>query len=150
MPVISERGLVGHILTVGANWSKVLLIIDPSSSVAAMTQSERAPGVVSGRLGQDLEMEYIPHRERVTVGDIVLTSGMGGRYPPGLVVGQITEVQRRDVDAFQQATVRPSVSFGKLETVLVLTSFDPLDVEAALNGQATPEPAETETVPPAP
>ena len=53
MPVISERGLVGHILGVGTNWSKVLLIIDPSSSVAAMTQSERAPGVVSGRLGRD-------------------------------------------------------------------------------------------------
>lgn len=143
MPVISESGLVGHILAVGANWSKVLLIIDPSSSVAAMTQSERAPGVVSGRLGQDLQMEYIPQQDRVTVGDVVLTSGMGGRYPPNLVVGQIIESVQRDVDAFQEATVRPSVSFGKLETVLVLTGYQPLDVEGVLQGEATAEPAAT-------
>ena len=145
MPVINESGLVGHILAVGANWSKVLLIIDPSSSVAAMTQSERAPGVVSGRLGHDLRMEYIPQQDRVTVGDVVLTSGMGGRYPPSLVIGQITELVQRDVDAFQAATVHPSVSFDKLETVLVLTGFVPLDVEGALEGEATVEPVATTT-----
>jgi rod shape-determining protein MreC len=141
MPVISERGLVGHVLAVGTNWSKVLLITDPSSSVAAMTQSERAPGVVSGRLGQDLQMEYIPQKDRVTIGDVVLTSGMGGLFPPSIVIGQVTEVEQRDVDTFQKATVHPSVSFEKLETVLLLTNFEPLDVEGALAGQATEEPA---------
>ena len=145
MPVISERGLVGHVLAIGTNWSKVLLITDPSSSVAAMTQSERAPGVVSGRLGQDLQMEYIPQIDRVTIGDVVLTSGMGGQFPPSIVIGQVTEVEQRDVDTFQKATVHPSVSFEKLETVLVLTSFEPLDVEGALAGQATAEPAATAT-----
>jgi rod shape-determining protein MreC len=145
MPVVSERGLVGHILAVGTNWAKVLLIIDPSSSVAGMSQSERAPGVVSGRLGQDLQMEYVPQEDRITVGDVVLTSGMGGRYPPGIVIGQLTEIEQRDIDAFQRATVRPSVSFGKLETVLVLTSFEPLDVEGALEGEATVEPDEAST-----
>jgi rod shape-determining protein MreC len=145
MPVTSESGLVGHILAVGTNWSKVLLIIDPSSSVAGMTQAERAPGVVSGRLGQDLQMEYIPQKDRVTIGDVVLTSGMGGRYPPSMVIGQITEIEQRDVDAFQKATVRPSVSFDQLETVLVLTSFEPLDVEGALEGEATVEPVATTT-----
>jgi rod shape-determining protein MreC len=145
MPVVSERGLVGHVLAVGTNWSKVLLIIDPSSSVAAMTQSERAPGVVSGRLGQDLQMEYIPQKDTITVGEIVLTSGMGGRYPQGLVIGQVTQVEQRDVDAFQKATVYPSMSFGKLETVLVLTSFEPLDVLSALEGEAPPEPETTST-----
>jgi rod shape-determining protein MreC len=150
MPVVNERGLVGRVLTVGTNWSKVLLIIDPSSSVAAMTQSKRAPGVVSGRLGQDLQMEYIPQNEQVAVGDVVLTSGMGGRYPQSLVIGQITEIEQRDIDAFQKATVRPSVSFGKLETVLVLTSFEPLDVESALEGEATAEPEPTETPTPSP
>jgi rod shape-determining protein MreC len=145
MPVITEQGLAGHILAVGTNWSKVLLIIDPSSSVAGMTQSERAPGVVSGRLSQDLEMAYIPQEDPISVGDVVLTSGMGGRYPPGLVIGQITEIEQRDIDAFQRATIRPSVSFGRLETVLVLTSFEPLDVGAALEGgdepEATPTPS---------
>jgi rod shape-determining protein MreC len=150
MPVVSEQGLVGHIIALGTNWSKVLLIIDPSSSVAAMTQSERAPGVVSGRLGQDLQMTYIPQREKISVGDLVLTSGMGGRYPQSLVIGQVTEIQQRDIDAFQKATVRPSVSFEKLETVLVLTSFQPLDVESALQGEAEPEPTPAETATPLP
>jgi len=145
MPVITERGLAGHILAVGTNWSKVLLIIDPSSSVAAMTQSARAPGVVSGRLGQDLQMEYIPQHDLISVGDVVLTSGMGGRYPQGLVIGQLTEIQQRDVDAFQQATVHPSVNFRNLETVLVLTSFSAIDVESALEGEEPEEPAATAT-----
>lgn len=150
MPVITERGLAGHILVVGTNWSKVLLIIDPSSSVAAMTQSERAPGMVSGRLGEDLQMAYIPQEDTISVGDVVLTSGMGGRYPPGLVIGQITEIEQRDIDAFQRATVRPSVSFGGLETVLVLTSFEPLDVDAALEGADGDEPEATPSPTPAP
>jgi rod shape-determining protein MreC len=144
MPVVTERGLVGHIQAVGTNWAKVLLIIDPSSSVAAIVQSSRAPGIVSGRLGQDLVMDYIPQTDSVSVGDIVLTSGMGGSYPKALVIGQVLEVQRRDIETFQRAIVHPSVGFERLETVLVVTSFEPVDVSGALQEDAgieeTPEP----------
>ena len=140
MPVVTERGLVGHIRSVGTNWSKVLLLIDPSSSVAALVQSSRAPGLVSGRLGQQLVMSYIPQEDQISVGDVILTSGMGGRYPKTLVIGQVTDVQQRDIDTFQQATVHPSVDFGRLETVLVITSFDPVDVQGALGDEPTPEP----------
>ena len=136
MPVVTERGLVGHIRSVGTNWSKVLLIIDPSSSVAALVQSSRAPGLVSGRLGQDLRMTYIPQEDTVSVGDVILTSGMGGNYPKSLVIGQVTEVQQRDIDTFQQATVRPSVDFRRLETVLVITTFEPVDVKGAIGDAA--------------
>lgn len=145
MPVVTERGLVGHIYAVGTNWAKVLLIIDPSSSVAAMTQSMRAPGIVSGRLGRDLAMDYIPQEEQVAVGDVVLTSGMGGGYPKALVIGQITEVQQRDIEAFQHAIVHPSVNFGKLETVLVITSFEPVDVESAVDSEYAPEPSSSDS-----
>jgi rod shape-determining protein MreC len=139
MPVVTERGLVGHIQTVGTNWAKVLLIIDPSSSVAAIVQSSRAPGIVSGRLGQDLVMDYIPQTESVSVGDIVLTSGMGGSYPKALVIGQVLEVQRRDIETFQRAIVHPSVNFQRLETVLVVTTFEPVDVSGALQEDASIE-----------
>jgi rod shape-determining protein MreC len=138
MPVVTERGLVGHILRVGANWAKVLLIIDPSSSVAALVQSSRAPGLVSGRLGQDLVMDYIPQDEVIAVGDVILTSGMSGNYPKSLLIGQVLEVEQRDIDTFQRAVVRPSVNFEKLETVLVITTFEPLDVEGAI-GEELPE-----------
>jgi rod shape-determining protein MreC len=137
MPVVTERGLVGHIRSVGTNWSKVLLIIDPSSSVAALAQSSRAPGLVSGRLGQDLVMTYIPQEDSISVGDVVLTSGMGGNYPKTVVIGQVTEVRQRDIDTFQQATVHPSVDFRKLETVLVITTFEPVDVEGAIGEEMT-------------
>jgi rod shape-determining protein MreC len=134
MPVVTERGLVGHIRSAGANWSKVLLIIDPSSSVAALVQASRLPGVVSGRLGEDLVMDYLAQGEQIFVGEVVLTSGMGGSYPKSLVIGQIVEVEQNDIETFQRAIVRPSVDFRQLETVLVLTSFEPLDVEGLLDG----------------
>lgn len=132
MPVVTERGLVGHIHSVGTNWARVLLIIDPSSSVAAMIQSSRAQGILSGRLGQDLVMSYLEQDESVAVGDIVLTSGMGGRFPKALVIGQVVQVQRQDIATFQTAFVRPSVNFERLETVLVITSFEPVDVAGAI------------------
>lgn len=139
---------MGHIHKVGANWAKVLLIIDPSSSVAALVQSSRAPGLVSGRLGQDLVMDYIPQEETVSVGDVILTSGMSGNYPKELLIGQVLEVEQRDIDPFQRAIVRPSVSFEKLETVLVITTFGPLDVEGAIGEElpgGTPSPTPTVT-----
>ncbi|MBN1581571.1 MAG: rod shape-determining protein MreC [Anaerolineae bacterium] len=136
MPVVTERGLVGHIRQAGANWAKVLLIIDPSSSVAALLQSSRLPGVVSGRLGEDLVMDYLAQEEQIFAGEVVLTSGMGGSYPKSLVIGQIVEVEQNDIETFQRAIVHPSVDFRQLETVLVLTSFEPLDVEGILDGSA--------------
>ncbi len=146
MPVVTERGLVGHIRSVGPNWAKVLLIVDPSSSVAALIQSSRASGVVSGHLGRELTMDYIPQGESVSVGDVVLTSGMGGHYPPSLVIGQVVEVQRHDVDTFQRAVVHPSVDFGKLETVLIITTFEPVDIDTILGEEeaqeGTPPPVE--------
>jgi rod shape-determining protein MreC len=138
MPVVSERGLVGRIHSVGTNWAKVLLIIDPSSSVAALVQSSRAPGVVSGHLGQELTMGYLPQEETINVGDVVLTSGMGGDHPKGLVIGQVVEVRRRDIDPFQEAVVRPAVNFDKLEYVLVITSFESVDVQGAIDQEPTP------------
>ena len=135
MPVVTERGLVGHVRAVGPNWAKVLLIVDPSSSVAALTQSSRALGVVSGRLGEDLVMDYIPQEIAVAEGEVVLTSGVGGKYPKALVIGQIVQVEQYDVETFQRAIVRPSVDFRQLETVLVITSFEPVDIEGILGGE---------------
>jgi rod shape-determining protein MreC len=140
MPVITERGLVGHIHSTGPNWSKVLLIIDPSSSVAAIVQSSRAPGVVTGRLAETLAMTYIPQETQISEGDVILTSGMGGNYPKSLVIGQVTEVQQRDIDTHQRAVIRPSVDFENLETVLVIKGFEPLDIESALDIEMGKEP----------
>ena len=129
MPVVTERGLVGRITDVGSNWAKVMLIIDPSSSVNALIQSSRATGVVEGQVGGSLVMKYIPQGETVNVNDIVLTSGLGGNFPQKLIIGQVTAVHQRDIEMFQQADIRPTVDFNNLEIVLVITNFSPADFE---------------------
>lgn len=125
MPVVTERGLVGRITDVGSNWAKVMLIIDPSSSVNALIQTSRATGVVEGQVGGSLAMKYIPQGETVNVNDIVLTSGLGGNFPQKLIIGQVTAVHQRDIEMFQQADIRPTVDFNNLEIVLVITNFSP-------------------------
>ena len=129
MPVVTELGLVGRITEVGSNWAKVMLIIDPSSSVNALIQSSRATGVVEGQVGGSLVMKYIPQRDTVNVNDIVLTSGLGGNFPKMLIIGQVTAVYQRDIEMFQQADIRPTVDFNNLEIVLVITNFLPADFE---------------------
>jgi rod shape-determining protein MreC len=132
MPVVTHRGLVGRVIQVGPNSAQVLLIIDPASSVNALIQNSRVHGIVKGELGGTLTMERISQGEAVVPGDLVLTSGLGGAFPDKLVIGQITEVFQRDLDLFQTARVRSTVDFGNLETVLVLTAFQPVDFEKEL------------------
>lgn len=129
MPVVTERGLVGRITEVGLNWAKVMLIIDPSSSVNALIQTSRATGVVEGQVGGSLVMKYIPQGKPVNVNDIVLTSGLGGNFPKKLIIGQVTAVRQRDIEMFQEADIRPTVDFNNLEIVLVITNFLPTDFE---------------------
>ncbi|HEX9118248.1 MAG TPA: rod shape-determining protein MreC [Anaerolineae bacterium] len=128
MPVVTERGLVGRIYKVGPNTSTVLLITDPSSGVDALIQrdSSRAVGVVDGQAGSDPVMQYIPQDADVVDGDLVITSGLGGAFPKDLIIGQIVQVRKRDFEMFQQAVVRPTVNFDRLEVVLVITNFKSL------------------------
>jgi rod shape-determining protein MreC len=74
-------------------------------------------------------MVYIPQEEVVSVGDIVLTSGLGGLLPKGLVIGQVIEVEQREYETFQTATVRPAVDLSRLELALVITDFEQVPLE---------------------
>jgi rod shape-determining protein MreC len=124
MPVVTSQGLVGRIVEVYPRSSRVLLITDPSSSVNALIQSSRATGVVQGQTDGSLVMRYIQQGEEVKVGDLVLTSGLGGHFPKRLIVGQVTSVRQRDVEPFQEAEVKPTVQFNHLEIVLIITNFE--------------------------
>jgi rod shape-determining protein MreC len=126
MPVVTAQGLVGHVTEVSDRSARVLLITDASSSVNALLQRSRATGVVQGQIGGNLVMRYIAQGEDVQVNDIVLTSGLGGNYPKRLVIGQVTAVHQRDIDLFQEAEVKPTVNFGRLEVVMVITDFTPI------------------------
>jgi len=132
MPVITDRGLVGRVVAVGPNVAEVVLLIDPASAVNARVQNSRVTGIVRGRIDSGLVMERISQGETVSPGDIVLTSGLGGNFPDKLVIGQITEVMQRDSDMFQSARIRSTVDFGKLEEVMVIVTFTPVDFETEL------------------
>jgi rod shape-determining protein MreC len=131
MPVVSGggAGLVGRVAQVGPRTAKVQLLTDSGSAVAALLQSSRVTGLVVGQPDGTLRMEYIPQEESISVGDIVLTSGLGGFMPKGLVIGQVTEVQQMDYALFQAAIVRPVVDFSRLELVLVITAFEQIPLE---------------------
>jgi len=130
MPVVSRgAGLVGRVAQVSPRTAKVQLLNDPDSAVAALLQTSRVTGLVVGQPDGTLRMEYIPQEETISEGEIVLTSGLGGFMPKGLVIGQVTEVQQMDYELFQAAVVRPAVDFSRLELVLVITAFEPVPLE---------------------
>lgn len=127
MPVMSDVGLVGRIAEVNASSSKVLLITDPNSAVNVIVQGSRVLGVLQGVDGSNPRIYYLPQDAVISPGDIVLTSGLGESLPKGLVIGQILSVRRRDYEVFQEAEVRPTVNFNRLELVLVITDFQSAD-----------------------
>jgi rod shape-determining protein MreC len=102
----------------------VQLLQDVNSAVNTLIQSSRANGLVKGQPDGSLLMEYIPLEEKVVAGDIVLTSGLGGDLPRSLVIGQVTDVTKRDIDLFQSAALRPAADLNRLEVVLVILSFE--------------------------
>jgi rod shape-determining protein MreC len=127
MPVVTDQGLVGRIFEVNSSSSKVLLITDVNSAVNALLQSSRVAGVIRGTPEGTLLMDYIQQGVRISVGEIVLTSGLGGRFPRSIPIGRVIEIRQRDIDVVQQAIVQPLIDFTRLELVSVVTNFDPLE-----------------------
>jgi rod shape-determining protein MreC len=131
MVVVTEgHSLVGRITHVFDSYSWVTLITDPSSAVIAMVQESRAEGVVSGNYSGQLAIEFVAQAAAVKEGDSVITSTMGGRYPAGLMIGKVTAVGTTPQELFKKVSIEPLASLSHLETVLVLTSFLPRDLEA--------------------
>lgn len=140
MPVLTTgSALVGRVSEVGLGSSKVQMLIDSNSAVNVRVESSRATGLAEGQFDGSLLLTFIPLDDTLNVGDLVLTSGLGGNLPRGLVVGQVTEVIKRDVDTHQSARLRPAADFNKLELVLVITDFEPLPVEPEQE-EVTPTP----------
>ncbi len=118
--VLAPDGVVGRVIKVFPRSALVLLVTDRSSGIDAIVQRTRDQGVVEGRGGSGCEMKYLDRSAEVEVGDYVVTSGMGGRFPKGVWIGQVSEVSR-GVDLFQSVDVRPSAGLDRLEEVWVVT-----------------------------
>jgi rod shape-determining protein MreC len=140
MPVVTNQGLVGSVVEVNCCAAKVRLIIDPSSAINARLQASRDEGVAVGQLAGGLELQYLSQQAQVKPGDLVLTSGLGGAYPPGIVIGSVSAVQRLDYEVLQKASLAPGVDFNRLEIVLVITNFKPLDLSPFVATEEPPAP----------
>lgn len=127
MPVLGRGGaLVGTVERVQAGTSWVRLITDPQSDVNALIQESRAQALASGGADGRISMQFLAQGVEVKPGDTVLTSGLGGTYPGELLIGRIASVEGSTLDVFKDAHVEPAVRLSSLESVAVLTSFQPL------------------------
>ena len=124
MAVVTAMGLVGHISEAGLNSSKVQLILDPRSSVGTLVQrpESRVAGIVEGDINNPTapRMVNIPKNSDVIVGDVIVTSGFGGIYPKGIVVGKITDIQNEESGLLKYGVIETTVNFQKLEDVAII------------------------------
>lgn len=121
MPVMSADGLLGQTVAVTAHGSKVRLITDQRSGVAGMLQQSRAEGVVRGSISRELTMDFVSKGTTTTVGEVVLTSGMGGVFPKGLIIGEVSEFSSPSNALYPVIKVRPTAKLEGIEEVIVLT-----------------------------
>ena len=120
-PVIVSSGiLIGKVSEVQEDISKVLLIIDPQSSVPALVSDSQAEGIVTGEHGLGLVMDMIPQDKVIKKGDTVISSNLGKELPQGLLIGEIEEVNTSDNKLFQKARVKSPVNFKELNAVFVI------------------------------
>ena len=142
MAVVTQSGLVGHVVEAGWNSSKVQLILDPRSSVGTLVQraESRVAGIVQGDLDNPTmpQMVNIPKNADVVEGDVIVTSGFGGRYPKGLVVGLISSLQNDAGGLLKIGLIEPAVDFQKLEDVMVITASREAPPDPVQPPQQTP------------
>jgi len=124
-PVITDAGVVGLVTKTSRNAAKTMLILDRQSAIDVVVQRSRARGIARGRGSDELDFEFVVRGSDVTVGDVVITSGLGGVYPKGLRIGEVVEVSDPGGRLMQVARVRPAVDFGRLEQVFVMLRRGP-------------------------
>ena len=127
MPVITETGIVGYVSEVGANWCKVVTILETASSVGAYVERSGELGLVEGvyemRDGGVCRMSYLPADADIKVGDVILSSGIGSLYPRGLVIGRVTELVPDEFSRTLLATISPAADLTDLRSAMIVKSF---------------------------
>lgn len=126
MPVVTADGIVGQIITVSPNYSKVLLAIAPGSALDVLLQKSRVRGILKGTGKMIFKLDYVLKTVDVKEGDYVVTAGYGGMFPSGLPVGRVSKVVRKRRGMFLEVEVTPSVDFKTLEDMLIIEREKPL------------------------
>lgn len=125
MPVITQDSvLVGKVAEVFSDYSKVMTVFCPQSSISAQIQDFRIKGVVQGTGGSGFIMNKLSKDVIVETGSMVITSGLDSIFPKGLVIGKIEKIEKKDVDIFQKAYIESLFDFNRMEEVFVIKPFN--------------------------
>jgi rod shape-determining protein MreC len=122
MAVISIDGVVGKLIAVSPEAARVLLVSDHNSALDAFDQRSRARGIIAGVVEDGLTMKYVDRSEDVKSGDVIVTSGLDGIFPRGLLVGTVARVSQEGPGLFLNVDVKAAVKFRELEQVMILTT----------------------------
>lgn len=128
MPVVTQQGLVGRIDAVISDAARIQLITDAGSVVNVRLKTANAEGQVSGSITGEVGLDMVPVDAQVDIGEVILTSGLGGTYPPNIFLGQVLSMQSHQNALFQTGSVQPIVDFTSLSAVLVITNFKAVDI----------------------
>ncbi len=128
MPVVTQQGLVGRIDAVISDAARVQLITDAGSAVNIRLKTANVEGQVNGSITGEISLAMVPVDAQVDIGEVILTSGLGGTYPPNIFVGQVVSMQSQQNALFQTGSVQPIVDFSTLGAVLVITNFAAVDI----------------------
>ena len=123
--VVSPDGVVGYVIAVEEESSRVLLLTDRSANIDVTIQRTRARGIVSGISRSSCLLKYIMRNEDVAEGDIIVTSGRQGYFPKGFIVGNVLEVKASPSGVSYTAKVNPAAQVDKLEEVLIIAENEP-------------------------
>ncbi len=118
--VVDAQGVVGRVLETQASTALILLLTDPNSRIAALVERSRETGLLIGRGFAECQLTYLDLGADIQAGDRVLTAGLGGAVPKGLLLGTVTKVERLERAGATRATVKPAAALGRLEEVLCL------------------------------
>ncbi len=119
LPVVVSEGVVGHVIKVAPNYSRILLITDRNSAVDALVQGSRVRGIVKGDSSKKCFFRYALRKDKIQPGEIIISSGFDQIFPKGLKVGEVVDVKKEPSQLFQKIIIKTCVDFDKLEEVLI-------------------------------
>jgi len=124
LPVISEnKSILGKVIKVYKNFSKVQLISNPEMVFDVKIQNKGILGKAKGRGNQKISIEYLPLKENIQPGELVISAGQSGIFPEGLLVGKIEKVKKSDLEGFQEAEVSPFFNITDLEYLFIIKAW---------------------------
>ncbi|MEW6724789.1 MAG: rod shape-determining protein MreC [Bacillota bacterium] len=140
MAVVSPAGLVGRVTKVTDSTATIMLLLDPESGVGGLVQRSRDTGIVLGGVTArgTLTMNLFSREADVRYGDVIVSSGLGRLFPPGLIIGEVVSVDRNRYSLYVIAEVKPAVNFGRLAEVLILSTAAELLPRSTGSGGTTP------------